>query len=346
MKAILLSILIFSGSAQAYQELKTYKDLKITNPTQKTWVIFDIDNTLTHPYTTIGSVEWVEYMKTRYVQAGFTPEAAAEKQHELFGLTQMPFNAQLVDNSVFDFIQGLPKDFNVFALTARNKNLVQVTTDQLAFTRLMGVLEARPPKFKQKPAELFWERGILFATGQDKGKLLELMVANVDAEPDRIIFIDDKTYNVEAFDQAMERINQPREHKIEFQSYHFTAANKWIVSMDTKKADRDWYQFRYLNHSFGYINLASPVDLASELLNQQAMGLTSNLAEKTCAVQSQTGDQVLVDCAYKDCTDWDYTQDGDALCEALSSETKHVSYELQYLKDLEIYIRPGWEFLR
>lgn len=340
MKVFLLSLLFLCSSAQAYQELKSYQDLQIPKTERKAWVIFDIDNTLIHPSGNIGSVEWVEYMKTRYIQAGFTPEAAAEKQHELFATTQSGHGVQLVDPSIRAFLKTLSKNTNVFALTARNRNSAHITTQQMSQVSLMGAMEINPPLLKQKPTEFHWERGILYASGQDKGKLLELMLANVDAEPEAIYFFDDKNYNVEAFDQAMARINEKRDKKIEFQSYFLTAADKWVKNFDSKKADREWYNYRYLNGDFSSQSMTQPLALATILLQQTIFAPN----EHSCKVQSRNEDDVVVHCSYNYCAKWSnsYAYDDD-YC-VLPTAMESVSFQLRYLKDLDMYIRSGWEF--
>jgi hypothetical protein len=344
---ILPLFLAWSHAGRAFQELKSYRDLTLPEKTVPTWVIFDIDNTLTHPLSEIGSVEWAEYMRERYIQAGLTPEQATQKQHEIFGLTQLPKNAKVVDESIFRFLQSLPRDFHVFALTARNPNLMMVTTQQLASVSLIGALEANFPKLQQKPAELAIERGIIFANGQDKGKILELMLQNAEQIPAAIYFIDDKTYNVEAFDQAMERVNSDRETKIAYQSYHLTAVEPLLKSFDAAKADRLWYQFRYLNLDSNFNSarpLESPTELARILFSQQAFSLSPDPQEIKCEIRSQKGDLVTTTCSYRNCLKWDISTE-ESSCMHLSPASE-VSYELQYLPDLKIYIRSGWEFLK
>ncbi len=353
MKPSLFSLLILplvlacAHSGQAFQELKTYRDLKLPPEAVPTWVIFDIDNTLIHPLSEIGSVEWVEYMRERYIQSGLTAEQATQKQHELFGLTQLPKNAKVVDDSIFHFLQTLPRDFHVFALTARNPNLMLVTTQQLASVSLIGALEANFPKLQQKPAELAIERGIIFANGQDKGKILELLLQNAQQTPAAIYFIDDKTYNVEAFDQAMERVNSGRADKIAYQSYHLTAVDPLLKSFDAAKADRLWYQFRYLNLDSNFGNpepLNSPIELARTLFSQQSVSLTPSPQEIQCEIRSQKGDLVTTACTYRNCVEWDFDADESSCLQV--SPASEVTYELQYLPDLKIYIRSGWEFLK
>jgi hypothetical protein len=343
-KLTLLSALALQ--AHASQKLATYQDFDSSKVSPHAWVIFDIDNTLIHSQGMIGSVEWAEYMKERYLQAGFPPEEASKKQNELFAMTQQKA-PNVIDYSVFPLLKKLPSSANVFALTARAPSLSMMTLEQLMSTSFVGTFEARFPQLRTKPQDLVIDRGVVFANGKDKGEILELLLKNASQEPDEIIFFDDKDYNVTAFDQAMVRINLSRVHQIRSQSFLFTGANSEIQKFDPKKADILWYQLRYLraeDHMEEKQLLRHPELVAEALFYQEAPSLASSLWEVSCHATGQIGSTIQTECDYTDCLEWKVTSEDEQQCERKSQPQK-IGFELKYLPELGIYIRPNWEFL-
>lgn len=340
-------LLLLALQAQAFQKLATYRDFDSSRVGSRSWVIFDVDNTLIHPKGMIGSVEWAEYMKTRYIQAGFTPDEAFKKQNELFAMTQEP-TAQVIDYAIFPLLRKLPNSANAFALTARSPALSVVTLQQLMSTSLVGTFESRFPQLSQKPQDLVIDRGVIFANGKDKGEILETLLKNALEEPKEIYFFDDKDYNVTAFDQAMERINSTRIQKIKSQSFLFTGANPEIQKFDPKKADVLWYQFRYLKADDYFDQkqiLKHPDLLAKALFSQQAATLASFPWDTSCQVKSQSGSSLQTECIYQDCLEWKMDYNDEQQCLRMD-EPHAVTFPLSYLSDLGIYNRSGWEFLK
>ena len=166
MKLILLTLsLAFTNISFAYQELASYKNLSLLNDHKKTWVIFDIDNTILRPTTEIGSHQWADYMAQRFMQVGHTDAEAKVYQTQIFSRAQKFVKPVIVDKSIVEFVKLL-KSSNIpfLALTARSSQVLRETTiEQMRTVGLLPSFDQSHPSWNYSTdITTYTQQGIVF----------------------------------------------------------------------------------------------------------------------------------------------------------------------------------------
>lgn len=241
MKRTLSSVLcvLLSVLAQAeIIELKSYKELNLKQMDQKTLVVFDIDNTLLRQNSMIGTHQWGDYIAERAVKFGVDAKAARESQHKAFAEVQPFVTVVPVENEILDILAQLSKEGVAnFALTARNPKLQQVTLKQLQV--LKHDFASSFPKLKRSGfLKGHLKGGVIFSGATPKGELLKKIIDNSEQKFARIIFIDDKAYNLESVEKSF------AQSAIELKSYRYGAADSFLKNFDSAIADTVYGVFK------------------------------------------------------------------------------------------------------
>lgn len=221
-------------------EIATYSDAKaqieIANADQQTWVIFDIDNTLLKPKTMMGSHQWGDYMKAQAESAGQTKTEANEFQHSAFSRVQPSVDVEITEARVLSLIRGLQKkQVATFALTARDEAIASVTLDQ---TCSLGFdFSKSEPKLGGKKESGF-RSGVLFSGQTPKGELLKRLIAESVVKPKRVVFFDDRGYNLDSVGAAL------TDAGIEFVGFRYGFTDKDITGFRADLANVQWLEFK------------------------------------------------------------------------------------------------------
>lgn len=264
MKRIILVIsLTLTNVSFAYQELASYRKLQVPLDHKKTWVIFDIDNTLLRPTSEIGSHQWADYMANRYLKAGHTDAEANVYQTQIFSRAQKFVNPVVVDASIYDFINKLKIQRVPFlALTARSSLVLKETTiQQMRSIELLPAFDQSHPTWNSSiDISSYTQQGIVFSNGLQKGEILKKLIDAANDKPDRIIFIDDRDYNVKSIEKAGAEIG------IEVIGYRFSATDQIIAQFNKRKADQEWFAAKYLSSPSEATALNKPDSLGKSLM--------------------------------------------------------------------------------
>ena len=285
MKLILLILsLSFTNLSFAYQELASYKYLSLPNDHKKTWVIFDIDNTLLRPTTEIGSHQWADYMAQRFLKTGHTEEEAKVYQTQIFSRAQKFVKPVIVDNNIYEFVKNLKSNNIPFlALTARSSQVLRETTiDQMRSVGLLPSFDQSHPSWNYSTdISTYTQQGIVFSNGLQKGDILKKLINTAVEKPERIIFIDDKDYNVKSIEKAGLEIG------IEVMGFRFSATDNIVSHFNPKKADQEWYAAKYLNSPVEAHSLNTPYSLGFSLLKMEFGNRLISNSEKCSAIAQQ-----------------------------------------------------------
>ena len=169
-----------------------------------TLFLFDIDNTILRPCQTIGSDEWVDYYWKKKEKEGLSGEELRRSVIELWIAIQVLSKTELIEKSSPEVIESLQnRGFSVMALSSRTESIARTTRLQL---RSVGVDMSRsnPSKdsfFLKENLRVWYEGGILFTGGQNKGKALVSFLHHIGMHPEYIVFVDDKTHCLEAVEK-------------------------------------------------------------------------------------------------------------------------------------------------
>jgi hypothetical protein len=218
-----LALLTTSIAALAQiEELPSYTDLDVSSYDQNTWMVFDIDNTLLSPTHMIGSHQWGDYLYEQYIAKGYFKSDAKKQQHKDFALVAPAVRPKLTETAVLALLKELrAQKVMTFTLTAREPEMRDVTMKQL---RTVGLLNHN------------WN-GFHFSGSTSKGEFLAKLIAGSARKPQRVIFIDDKDYNVESVEKFMQTTG------IEFTAYRYGGVDHEVEAFDAEVADLQFYWF-------------------------------------------------------------------------------------------------------
>lgn len=241
MKRILFAVLFVFVSAFAQAEiveLKSYKDLDVKQIDAKTLVVFDIDNTLLRQNSMIGTHQWGDFLAERAIRAGIDPKVAKESQFKAFTEVQPVVPVVPVENEVIDVLAQLTQEgVSHFALTARNPQLQSITLKQLKILK-HDFAKSFPKLKKIGMLKKHLKGGVIFSGATPKGELLKKIVDNAERKFTRIIFVDDKAYNLESVEKSL------AQSSIELKSYRYGAADPFLKSFDPVIADTIYTVFK------------------------------------------------------------------------------------------------------
>lgn len=226
-RIICLAFLLCAGQGRAYvREIQSIEEI-IEEITNKTLVIFDIDNTVLKPATERGNDEWLGsdqwfYFLLKILQEHKRSPNALREAEQIWNRSQSYINTKPVEPSTPALIAGLQKKgVKVIALTARSHAIAPITRQQL-FTN--GIDFALNPLEHEGSLKIddyaTYERGIVYqGEGNDKGTTLVNLLEKLEIKPQKIIFIDDKLKNTVNVHNALQA-NRYLDH-IEYR-YGFT----------------------------------------------------------------------------------------------------------------------------
>ncbi len=232
MKYFLLATVLLTTQAFAkISELPSYADFDQTLINSQTLVIFDIDNTLLRQDHMIGTHQWGDYIKARAIKKGLPPEKAAALQHRLFGEVQPYLQVVPVESSVIKILKLLEaSQIPHFALTARGAIIRDVTLRQVK-TLQHDFNHNFPEQLQPIGFAEHLHDGIIFSGGIPKGELLKKIIENSVRKPKRIIFFDDRKYNLDSVEESF------KDSDIEMISLRYGGADKIVEKFNPEAAD-------------------------------------------------------------------------------------------------------------
>lgn len=198
---------------------------------QSSLILFDLDNTLMETAQTLGTDQWFDKQYEQRVQCGETAAQALGNILPLYHEVQRVTSVNIIEESTPNVINELRiQGHMVIGFTARGHVLEEATRQQL---KSIGINFAVAFDHKHhiqllEESDLFFDRGVVYCGGQNKGFCLPHVLTYLRNEfsqiPDSMLFIDDKIKNVQAVVKKAQELN------LQCTGFHFTRlANKLSV---------------------------------------------------------------------------------------------------------------------
>jgi phosphoglycolate phosphatase-like HAD superfamily hydrolase len=172
-------------------------------------VICDLDNTLIHPKTEVGSDQWIEHEAQMLAAAqGVSLAQAYQAILPLYYKIQHRIDLQLTEALIPELIADLKKDgITVIGLTARHNPIVDRTLEQLALLDIeFSDLVDRSMDIEASYYPALYKKGTIFCGNNNKGEVLFKFFALLGMSPKKLYFIDDKKHHLLTVEKiALER---------------------------------------------------------------------------------------------------------------------------------------------
>lgn len=228
-------------------------------------VAFDLDNTLLAMEQGLGSDQWYSW-QSALAEAGDCSSARVSDRLAVQGALYFASAMRPTEPDAAALVRQVQEaGVTTIALTARGDSFRLPTFRELrrngfnfrdsAFGPVGGFKEAFYLPGLQR--SLRYEDGVLMVAGQNKGiALLEVLAYTETTSPDLVILVDDKTYNLENFTQALISVNLPAH------TWWYTGEDQNVALFDAQDAELQWQSvvgaLQTLESVFGADNFMLP----------------------------------------------------------------------------------------
>ena len=171
-----------------FREVESYID-------PGTLVILDIDDTLLIPEQMLGCDEWFMSCLSQKQKEGASASVALEKTLAEWEAVRHITKMQLCEAGTAEIVEKMQQDYCVMALTTQGLALATRTCIQL---KENGIDMSRSAPSSQDQYHLIdghgvlYRQGILFTSGQKKGRSLFAVCDTLNYRPSKIVFVNDK----------------------------------------------------------------------------------------------------------------------------------------------------------
>jgi len=195
-KIAIFLIIIFNFCSAQIIDIKNIKETK-KHLKKYDLVLFDLDNTIMEPVQQLASDQWFFHQMKSHEINGLDYKKALDQTLAQWYEVQAITKVKLVETDVKDLIEKLQnKNTLIMGLTTRGVELSLAAIKQLDSLGI-DLLKTAPKKEKMYfETGSFYNKGILFTNGINKGKVLENFFKKIDFYPKSIVFIDDKLHHL------------------------------------------------------------------------------------------------------------------------------------------------------
>ena len=224
------------GVEQQIRDIQSMKEI-LASIDKQTFLVFDVDNTVIEPKEgNLGSDQWYYYLVRKYKEIdGLSKKEADRKATDVWNTVQGIITVRAVEDITPGIIKEQQKSGTmVLGFTARSPDLADKTVEQLKSVGIdyaMHRLHKTDFDFKLDGDTARYTRGVLFiGDGHDKGRALVQFLKEINFEPKRVVFVDDKPKNVESVAQAL------KDRGIDHACFRYGAADSKVLQFeaDTK----------------------------------------------------------------------------------------------------------------
>jgi hypothetical protein len=204
-------------------------------------VIFDLDNTLIQTSQDLGSDQWFSHRMEECQKKTDRSEKEQEKLIQDYSAILNMVSFKLVEKSFIDVLTTLQKkQLTLMAQTARGMAFYWITQKHL---QSVGIdLSKKTPYEKdfyfRNQKEIFWQKGILFSNGTDKGQTLFEFFDFIGYKPKAICFIDDKLTPLNKVQKECDK------RKIPFIGLRYSYLDSKVKSYSPHVADGKWSRIK------------------------------------------------------------------------------------------------------
>lgn len=234
LKFFILGVFLFTvsrvGLSAPLHEPKVLETQDITHILEEvdrnTLVVFNIDYTLFHSTTQLGSPEWHHYLIQQELKSGNTRENSFNLHYDTWVKSQQFNEIELMDLRIPKLLKDLKrKSLGFIALTQRQGSTAEITRWQLTKFDLdfskSSVSDLRYQSAFKYPG--FYRDGILFAHDfNEKGKIFFEWMQQASSQSPKVrairtvIFVDDSLKNITSVAEACQKLG------IDFVGYRYS----------------------------------------------------------------------------------------------------------------------------
>lgn len=217
-----------------------------------TLVIFDICNTLGAPPTDLGSDQWFSALFQQGMNDSHSTDEALSKALAPYCYAQHHRWLEPIEPDTVETVKSLQqRGITVIALTARGLYLFYRTLEQLHrididFTHTSPRKAVTPYGVKNQS---LYSHGIIFAGALNKGDVLKHWLEQLQFQPKKIIFVDDKLKNIESVAHAIKTTNYP------FVGIRYGHLDQRVKSFDMHKTEQEYQLLLENSHDRQPINV-------------------------------------------------------------------------------------------
>ena len=214
-----------------------YQHITPDEHNKDTLVIFDICNTLGAPPTGLASDQWFSALFCQAMNNSSSADEALNKVLAPYCYAQHHCWLEPIEPDTVDTVKTLQqRGITVIALTARGLYLFYRTLEQLHrididFTHTSP--RKRVAYYGVKDQSIY-SHGIIFAGAFNKGEALTHWLEQLQFQPKKIIFVDDKLRNIETVANAMKTVNCP------FVGIRYGHLDERVKNFDMQKTEREY----------------------------------------------------------------------------------------------------------
>lgn len=215
------------------------------------WMVYDLDNTLLTGMHPMARAEWFDWQADMIKENSTSVYRVAQDFDQLVSTQNAIFDwaaLKPVEGNTIELVKALQQaNHPSIILTARgtgsqDSTLRELNRYSLSFKKSSKILKAgnfEPESIPQAKTVSF-SRGVMMATGQDKGIVLKDFLALQQANPKVIIFVDDAYRNIENMARAFK--NDKNFHAI---AIHYT--NTALQVRDFEESDKEGVHEDYMS---------------------------------------------------------------------------------------------------
>lgn len=211
-------------------------------PLRSTLVVFDIDDTLLTATEFFGSDKWYDWQRGRALSPNGQPLATAEVDKvsclfDTLGITYEIATNRPTQENMASLVNQVNND--LLMLTARSGNYRAATIRELSSNGLDFSDKALTPtdvgyhyNFTHggRSANISYVDGVFMVQGMDKGVLLLDLLARVGRTYEAVVFVDDKTHNINNMANALQKAN------IDFYGFQYVKIDKTVSLEEVTQA--------------------------------------------------------------------------------------------------------------
>jgi hypothetical protein len=211
-------------------------------PVQSTLVVLDIDDTLLTATEFFGSDKWYDWQRGRALSPNGEPLpiSEADKVSCLFdtlGITYEIAKNRPTQENMASLVKQIDNDLLI--LTARSSAYRAATMRELSHNGLDFSAKALTPAdvgyhyditHGGRSAKVSYVDGVFMVQGMDKGVLLLDLLARAKRSYETVLFVDDKTKNINNMANAMQSAG------IDFYGFHYVKIDKTVSSAEVAHA--------------------------------------------------------------------------------------------------------------
>ncbi|MBI2711830.1 MAG: DUF2608 domain-containing protein [Bdellovibrio sp.] len=221
-KSVYISAILVAGLSApicrgAIQEIKSFSEIQ-PFVDKDTLLVFDVDNTLLTPTTSIGSDQWFYCLYDVARVKPLQDKKMDSKLMKFWNRVQSKIKVRAVEPSVPGWIsQQQQKGIPTLGLTARTSDILSVTRRQLASigiklennTIYKGLLKISKKVLHSNDEAVFSHGVLSVGESNSKGLVFSEFLRKLKFVPKKVVYVDDREKHVKSMEVELKKAGIP-----------------------------------------------------------------------------------------------------------------------------------------